>query len=77
MEQELFKPDRFYVSTPEEKYPDGSYTPYVDLSIMSHCKGGIIANSSLSWWGVGCRMVLVRLSHLRIGSDLTMKQRHQ
>ena len=51
MEQELFKPDRFYVSTPEEKYPDGSYTPYVDLSIMYHCKGGIIANSSLSWWG--------------------------
>ena len=50
-EQELFKPDRFYVSTPEEKYPDGSYTPYVDLSIMAHCKGGIIANSSLSWWG--------------------------
>ena len=51
MEQELFKPDRFYVSTPEEKYPDGSYTPYVDLSIMAQCKGGIIANSSLSWWG--------------------------
>ena len=51
MEQELFKPDRFYVSTPDEKYPDGSYTPYVDLSIMAHCKGGIIANSSLSWWG--------------------------
>lgn len=51
VEQELFKPDRFYVSTPEEKYPDGSYTPYVDLSIMAHCSGGIIANSSLSWWG--------------------------
>ena len=51
MEQELFKPDRFYVSTPEEQYPDGSYTPYVDLCIMAHCKGGIIANSSLSWWG--------------------------
>jgi len=51
MEQDLFKPDRFYVSTPEEKYSDGSYTPYVDLCIMANCKGGIIANSSLSWWG--------------------------
>ena len=51
LEQELFKPDRFYVSTPEEKYPDGSYTPYVDLCVMANCKGGIIVNSSLSWWG--------------------------
>lgn len=51
MEQELFKPDRFQVSIPEEKYPDGSYTPYVDLCLMSLCSGGIIANSSLSWWG--------------------------
>ena len=51
LEQEIFKPDRIYVSTPEEKYPDGSYTPYVDLCIMANCKGGIIANSSLSWCG--------------------------
>jgi hypothetical protein len=51
LEQKLFEPDRFYISTPEEKYPDGSYTPYVDLCLMSLCSGGIIANSSLSWWG--------------------------
>jgi len=50
-EQELFEPDRFYISTSEEKYPDGSYTPYADLCLMSLCSGGIIANSSLSWWG--------------------------
>ena len=50
-EQELFKPERFLISEPEEKYPDGSYTPYVDLCLMSLCSGAIIANSSLSWWG--------------------------
>jgi hypothetical protein len=50
-EQELFSDDRFLISEPEEKYPDGSYTPYVDLCLMSLCSGAIIANSSLSWWG--------------------------
>ena len=50
-EQEIFSGDRFFVSEPEEKYPDGSYTPYVDLCLMSLCSGAIIANSSLSWWG--------------------------
>jgi hypothetical protein len=50
-EQELFSSDRFSISEPEEKYPDGSYTPYVDLCLMSLCSGAIIANSSLSWWG--------------------------
>ncbi len=50
-EQEFFEDDRFLVSEPEEKYPDGSYTPYVDLCLMSLCSGAIIANSSLSWWG--------------------------
>ena len=73
MEQELFKPDRFYVSTPEEKYPDGSYTPYVDLSILWLIVRVVLLQTRLSPGGVlGCRMVLVRLSHLRIGSDLTM-----
>ena len=50
-EQELFSEDRFFISEPGEKYPDGSYTPYVDLCLMSLCSGAIIANSSLSWWG--------------------------
>jgi hypothetical protein len=50
-EQEFFSDDRFLISEPEEKYSDGSYTPYVDLCLMSLCSGAIIANSSLSWWG--------------------------
>lgn len=50
-EQKLFSSDRFLVSVPEDKYPDGSYVPYVDICLMSLCSGAIIANSSLSWWG--------------------------
>jgi hypothetical protein len=50
-EQKIFSNDRFLISEPDEKYPDGSYTPYVDLCLMSLCSGAIIANSSLSWWG--------------------------
>ena len=72
MEQELFKPDRFYVSTPEEKYPDGSYTPYVDLCLMANCKGAIIANSTPLGGVHGCRTVLVKSLHLRTGLVLIM-----
>jgi len=50
-EQEFFAGDRFFISEPEEKYDDGSYTPYIDLCLMSLCSHAIIANSSMSWWG--------------------------
>ena len=50
-EQEIFKPDRFAISIPEDKYDDGSYEPFIDLCLMSLCSGAIIANSSMSWWG--------------------------
>jgi len=50
-EQEFFSADRFLISEPSEKYDDGSYTPFVDLCLMSLCSHAIIANSSMSWWG--------------------------
>ncbi len=59
-EQDLFKDDRFMLSEYEERYTqtcdtnDGrqrALIPYFDMCMMSLCTGGIIANSSMSWWG--------------------------
>lgn len=59
-QQELFEDDRFMLSEYQERYSqtcatnDGrqkSLIPYFDLCMMSLCNGGIVANSSMSWWG--------------------------
>lgn len=59
-EQEFFSSDRFLISEFEDRYEhlsetnDGnikSLIPYYDLCMMTMCTGGIIANSSMSWWG--------------------------
>jgi len=58
--RENFKDDRFLIPTENQLYEqtsdtnDGrvkSFVPYYDLCMMSLCTGGIIANSSMSWWG--------------------------
>ena len=50
--QDWMQEDRFYFSDSSyEVFGDGASIPYVDLCLMSLCGGGVIANSSLSWWG--------------------------
>tara|TARA_R100001082_G_scaffold76137_1_gene44220 strand:+ start:1067 stop:1951 length:885 start_codon:yes stop_codon:yes gene_type:complete len=50
--QDWLQGDRFLFSDSSyEEFNDGASVPYIDLCLMSLCGGGIIANSSLSWWG--------------------------
>jgi len=51
-EQDWLQDDRFLFSDSSyEVFNDGASVPYIDLCLMSLCNGGIIANSSMSWWG--------------------------
>ncbi len=59
-QQALFSADRFLLLEEQERYarqcatnagPEYSLLPHRDLCLMTLCTGGIMANSSMSWWG--------------------------
>lgn len=59
-QQEFFQGDEYFISDFDTRYtqtadtndgPEQSLVPYYDLCMMSLCNGGVIANSSMSWWG--------------------------
>lgn len=60
--QSCFSGDRFNFSETEDRLPinsfiasqgytEGGLIPYYDLCLMTLCDGGVISNSSFSWWG--------------------------